>query len=488
MSLTEKAISGAKWTTTSTFVVIIVQFLQLSILARVLGPTAIGLMGMIMIVLGFAHAFLDMGISNAIIHKQDTTKKELSSLYWFNLFAGILIFVTIITITPLIVTFFQEPQLQSLIYWASLIFLITPFGQQFQALAQKNLKFDTLSKIEMGSIITGSIFTVSCAFFGFGVLSIVWGQLITAVFRTLNLVILGWNKWRPSFHFAKRDLNDYLKFGLYQVGDRTVNFFNSNFDYMIIGKFLGPEALGYYTLAYNIIILPISKLNPIITRVAFPVFAKIQSDTIKLKTGYLKVINLLSLVNFPIFFGIGVTASMFVPLFFGDGWAPTIILIQILAGVGLLRSVSNPIGSLLYAKGRADLGFKWNLFKTISLVPGLILGQYLGNIYGVAIAMLVLQIIFSSLLYVIIIRKLLGNCFKEYFRSIIPSLWISVVMASILILINNTIKIESLGWLIFTVVLGGFIYISLLMIFERKIVTNLKNLFIKRGRDQKFST
>src|SRR6266446_3334400 len=115
MSLKAEAISGAKWTTASTMAVAAVQFLQLIVLARLLSPSDFGLMAMAMAALGFAQIFADAGISSAIIHRQKSSRQELSSLYWLNVFAGTIVFGLTILATPLIVSFFGDPRLELLL-------------------------------------------------------------------------------------------------------------------------------------------------------------------------------------------------------------------------------------------------------------------------------------------------------------------------------------------------------------------------------------
>ena len=89
--------------------------------------------------------------------------------------------------------------------------------------------------------------------------------------------------------------------------------------------------------------------------------------------------QMLASVNFPMMVGLAVVAPVAVPVIFGEQWMSSIILIQILTVVGLLRSTGNPVGSLLLAKGRADLGFKWNLGLTVTQIPGLYLGVKIGG-------------------------------------------------------------------------------------------------------------
>jgi len=111
MTLKQKAIAGVKWSGVSMAVVTALQFITLAVLARCLTPSDFGLMGMIMVVMGLAQSFADMGISNAIIHRQDATRDQLSSLYWLNILAGVVVFCAVCVSTPLVVIFYHEPRL-----------------------------------------------------------------------------------------------------------------------------------------------------------------------------------------------------------------------------------------------------------------------------------------------------------------------------------------------------------------------------------------
>ena len=458
------------------------QFITLAVLARLLSPSDFGLMGMIMVVIGFTRLFADMGISNAIIYRQDSTREELSSLYWLNILAGIVIFFVVCGGCPLIAAFYHEPRLSNLIYLSSLIFLITPLGQQFQILLQKELKFNQLAKIEIISSFVNSAVAITLAIGGMGVFSLIWGQLAGTSLRVLLLSWWGWKNWRPRLHFSTKDLRRYISFGLYQMGEKTVNYFNSNLDYILIGSLLGAQVLGYYTLAYNLVLKPSSTINPIITRVAFPVFSKMQNETDRIKRGYLKILQLLVTVNFPMMVGLAVVAPIAVPVIFGEQWLPSIILIQILTVVGLLRSTGNPVGSLLLAKGRADLGFKWNLAIMITQIPGLYFGAKLGGTVGVAIAFAILMCIYSVFNYLILIRTLLGPCLREYIQSMWPSLWMSAAMAVVVLFSGIFLQdMPELLILIMQLLCGMMVYLGLMIYNQKMFVVEIKNMVLNRG-------
>ena len=482
MTLKQQAVSGVKWSGASMGAVTTLQLVTLAVLARLLSPVDFGLMGMIMVVIGFAQVFADMGISNAIIHRRDTTRDQLSSLYWLNILAGVIVFFVVCASMPLVVGFYDEPRLSGLLYLTAVIFLITPLGQQFQILLQKNLKFNELAKIEIATAAINSAVAISLAFAGFGVYSLVWGQLAATTTRVALLCSVGWRQWCPSLHFAKQDLKGYISFGLYQMGERAINYLNSNLDYLIIGAMLGAKELGYYTLAYSLVIRPTTMINPVITKVAFPVFSLIQNETEKLRNGYLKVLQLLTTVNFPILAGLAVVAPTAVPVIFGEQWQPSIILLQILTVVGLLRSTGNPVGSLLLAKGRADLGFKWNLGLTMTQIPGLYLGAMLGGAMGVAIAFSLLMVLYSIFNYLILIRALLGACLREYTGAMWPALWMTGGMALTVLVVGFLFQqLNQPLSLIVQILTGIVVYFSLLLYWQKPLFSEVKNMVIGKA-------
>jgi lipopolysaccharide exporter len=482
MNLKQQVVSGVKWSGVSMGVVATLQFVTLAVLARRLSPTDFGLMGMIMVIIGFAQAFADMGISNAIIHRRDTTRDQLASLYWLNILSGVIVFCLVCISTPLVVDFYHEPRLPNLLYLTAVIFLVTPLGQQFQILLQKELKFNRLAKIEVAAASVNTAIAIGLAFSGFGVYSLIFGQLFATAAKVALLCCVGWKRWHPSLYFAKRDLKGYLSFGFYQMGERSINYLNSNLDYLLIGSMLGASALGYYTLAYNLIIKPLSIINPVITNVAFPVFSLIQNETEKLQKGYLKVLQLLATVNFPLMVGLAVVAPLAVPVIFGEQWLPSVVLIQILTIVGLLRSIGNPVGALLLAKGRADLGFKWNLGLTATQIPGLYLGAKMGGTVGVAIAFSILMVFYSIINYQILIRTLIGPCLRNYVQSMWPSLWMSGIMACVVFIVGIYCKtIPQQINLVVQVMIGFFFYMGLMLYSDKKIVSEIINIFRKQN-------
>lgn len=474
MSLRQQATAGVKWSGAAAIAMTGLRLTQTAVLAHILLPEDFGLMAMVMLVLGLVQAYADMGVSNAIIHRQDTTPDQLTSLYWLNVLAGMVMFILATALAPFAAGFFGESRLHDLMVWAALMFMITPFGQQFHILLQKNMRFRALAVIEVFSLVVATIASIALALTGHGVYALIWGQLTAVVVSTLSLLSIGLREWRPGLRLKREDIKGYLGFGLFQMGERSINYFNTKVDQLLIGSLLGTEVLGYYSLAFDLVMLPIMRLNPIITRVAFPIFSKLQHDIERLKQGYLVALQILSLINFPIFFGLAMLAPWIVPILFGDGWLPSVILVQILSFIALLRSVANPLGSLLLAKGRADLGFYWNALLLSTQAAGVYLGAKLGGAVGVGLALLALQLLYFVGSYFFLVRKLLGPCLADYLMSLVPQFVISVAMALAIAAIMPLAGQPTIPILTAVIAGGVAVFSGLQLIFRKQQLIELK--------------
>jgi hypothetical protein len=144
--------------------------------------------------------------------------------------------------------------------------------------------------------------------------ALVLAQLAGSIVSTAILTMIGLRHWRPMFHFRRADLKGYMGFGLYQMGERTLNFLYSRTDQLLIGMFVGPIALGYYSFSWNLIIQPMNRVNPTLTKVAFPLFARMQNEEERLRRGYLTLIRILATINAPILLGFAANAPVLIPI------------------------------------------------------------------------------------------------------------------------------------------------------------------------------
>lgn len=421
MSVNEKAIKGVKWTTLSTVLLTFCTLLKISILARLLDKSDFGLMAIITFVMGFVDLFMDMGISIAILHKQKISKNEYSSLYWINIFLSIVIYLIILAITPFIAIFYKEDILNVLIPLTGFSILIVAIGRQYKTILQKDLNFKKIAIIEISAAVISLIFAITLALKGFGIYSLIYSLLINYTLSNFTFLLLGFRSHPVRFHFKYRETKSFLKIGVFQVGSQIVNYCNRDLDVLLIGKFFGPEILGGYSLAKQLVFRPAQIINPILTQVATPTLAKMQNDLMVLKFNYLKLINLVSSINFIAYLAIFVFAPYLVQIFYGDDYSLIVPIVRILCFYMYIRALGNPIGSLVVATGKTYLEFYWNVF-TLAIMPILIFLGAQRSVEWVAICISLGMFLLIIPNWYFLVRKMIPVSLNEFIVSLVPKI------------------------------------------------------------------
>lgn len=451
----------------------------MAILARLLAPADFGLMALVTATLAFASIFADMGISSAIIHRRDVTQQQLSSLFWLNVSASSGLMLLLILLSPLFSYFYSEPRLTELLMWASCLFLINGLGQQLRINAEKALEFRKLAIIEIFAALFGFAVAVGSALFGVGVYALIWGSLINALMTTaLSWLILA-NGWRPAFHLKLTEIRTFLKFGAYMVGNNIANTINSMLDIFLGGHLLGASALGLYSLPRNLSLQIAGLINPIITRIGFPVMAAVQNESDKIKSIYLKTMRMTASVNFPIYFGLAVYAPSIVQIMFGEQWAASSDTLRILAFWGLVRSTGNPVGSLLLAVGKADLQFKWNLLLLCFIPLSLWIGASYG-INGLAFSLLVMQVILFIPAWYFLVKPCCHVSLGEYVKQVAIPFSICIFSYLPILIITNQMHNQLIN-LSVGLIGAGILYIVISVFANKQWVAAMRGMVMARS-------
>ena len=251
MNLKKQTIAGAKWTTISSIVIAVTAMLKISILTRFLDKSDFGLVAIVTFVLNFTNLFIDLGITAAILHIKTISKSEYSSLYWLNIVFSLILFGIITSFSNVVSNFYSEPQLINLIPVMGSILIISSIGRQFKIIEQKKLNFKFISLIEISTAVIALISALILAFLNFGVYTLVFSAIINVLFSNIIFFISGVKKYGLRMHFSFNETKRFLKIGLYNTGGQILNYLNKEVDVLIVGRLLGTEVLGTYSLANN---------------------------------------------------------------------------------------------------------------------------------------------------------------------------------------------------------------------------------------------
>jgi PST family polysaccharide transporter/lipopolysaccharide exporter len=468
MSTTQKAINGGKWVTTSTITSTAFQFLQVAIVARLVDPSAFGLVSISTMIITFFSTFSNLGFSNSIISEQEEDPEKLSTIYYVNLGLGLLMFLLIFLGSPFIISFFHEPRLDKVLKLASCFFLIVYFGQIYNVLLQKELQFKSIAIIEIIAIVSGTVTTITLAYSGFQEMALIYGQLLTQLIKTTLQVIAGQKLFKPRLYFDIRKIKSHIQFGAYNLADGVLGFIQGNSDNLIIGSVLGVKALGYYSLASQLAVLPISRINPIILQVAYPMIAKIKDNAAELKKTYIQILDLITYFNLPLLAGLFITAQSVVPVIYGPGWQPTVILIQILTGVSFFLCLGHPLFTLVFSKGKPKLLFFLNAFTLVVKIP---LVYYFGKnwgVAGVAVGYLVAMMISAAANFVIV-KLLIGSFVRDFLVNLTKPLAFCLAMVFVIYLYKTFVGFEGTTHMLIQIAIGGAIFIGLTLKYKYSV-------------------
>jgi PST family polysaccharide transporter len=286
-----------------------------------------------------------------------------------------------------------------------------------------------------------------------------------------------YSAWKPKLLFSMMEIKKVFSYIANLTGFSFVNYFSSNADNFLIGKFLGSSSLGVYSLAYKIMLFPLQQISQTLLRVLFPAFSQIKDDNEKFKRAYLKVIFFIALVSFPLMMGLVAVSDVFVSVVFGEKWKNLAILLSILAPIGMLRSISTTLGSIYLAKGTTDRMFWIGSVGAFVMVVSIIAGLPFG-VEGVAYALVIANIImlYPNFRYAWIQIDL---DLKEGFSEIFPVLVISVFMCmGVLSLDYFVTKYIDNQLVRLTVMIGSgiLIYVVLLRLRYKNIMLLVKEL------------
>ena len=469
-------VDGLKWSTISQLVRQVLQYTTTIILVNLISPNDFGLMAMAVIVIGFLEIFKDLGLSSAVIQKENPSEDLKSSIFWINVSFGIIISLFIYLAAPLVAFLYNSNTVKPILEVLAITFSISGLSIIQKAIFEKELAFELLSKIELFASTAAFITAIMLAIYGYGVWSLVF-QAIVNVFVSTSLLLF-FSKWKPKFLFKYSEVKLVAHYSLNLLGFNAVNYFARNSDYFLIGKYLGENELGHYYLAYRLMLYPIQNITMVISRVLFPSFSLIKNDDNKFRYMYTQVTNGIALITFPMMTGLALVSYNFSEVFIKSGWDSNLVaqLIIILAPIGALQSVISTVGNIYQAKGKTNWMFRWSLFYTSITIIGFVIGLKWGVI-GVAVCYLITNLLMLYPVFAIPFRLIDMKVF-DFFKSFKETIYSVTIMGLIVFFISvitKNINNSSIR-LLLQILMGIISYILFSIIINKDRISNIKHI------------
>ena len=479
MSVIKKAFKGAIWLSLFRAISQAFSWAATIIVARILVPEDYGLMEMATILTGYVALFSELGLGTAIIQREEIKDEELSSLFWLMVFWGfILAFICIILAYPT-VAIFNEKRILRVTQSVSLLYIIGSFLIVPLNILHRELRFKAIGFIDGTSVIVSCSMMIIIAKLGGGVWTLIGGHIIRQFTRVVLVFFI--ISWRPRLYFNFIKIKPYLKFGLNIAGANSLHYIYSKSDRFFGGRMLGANTLGYYSLAFRLSAIPTDKLVSLINTVSFPVFSRYQKNYDDFNNFYLKLVNIIAFITFPIYIGGIFIADQLIPLILGSKWVPMIFPFKLLCLAQLIISITTPNAMANSAQDRPH----WGLYMGIINVFLLPFSFYLASKHGLnalAIPWITVYPLLRFGFTWVTIRKL-GISIFEYLRSIIHPLFATMSMLVVLFLVkylyfNNfsSLSVNLKPYLFLAIIIGAISYTIYVLTFQRSLLISLLNL------------
>lgn len=468
MSLREKALKGLVWSVIQKWGRAAISTLAFIALARLLPPEAFGLVAMATVITAFIEILLDQGFSAAIVQRTDLEREHLDTAFWISVLIGLVLALGLVLASEAAAGFFGEPELAPVLRWLSLSFIFVALSSTQTAILQRDLKFKSLAARSTVAAIAGGVVAVGMALTGFGVWSLVGQNLVRALVGVL--VLWRASTWRPGFRVSRAHYKELFTFGISVTGNNVLNSLTRRSDDFLIGYFLGPVLLGYYTVGYRLLLVTIRLVTGIVNAVAFPTFSRIQQNRKRTRRAFYEVTQYTSLLAFPVFIGLAVLAPLLVPALFGEQWAPSIPVMQILALIGILQSVLIFNGSVMRASGKPSWQFGIMLLTFICSVGAFLIVVRWG-IVAVAAAFVIVGYLVAPISYVAV-RRLIQIDFRTYLGQFAAPLSASLVMVAVILGLKYVLEQQAINLylqLIVYVTAGALTYLLVIALTARSL-------------------
>ncbi|MBN2821355.1 MAG: lipopolysaccharide biosynthesis protein [Bacteroidales bacterium] len=471
-SLKAKTVSGLLWSFIDNFSKLGITFVIGVILARLLTPREFGLVGMTTIFVAVSQSLVDSGFTQALIRKNNATQTDFATVFYFNLFIGIVLYVVLFFAAGTISRFFEELQLKPIIRVIGLSILINAFTIVQRARLTKEINFKLQTKISIIASITSGLIGIGMAYTGFGVWSLVTKSVLD--FFIISLLLWLWNKWTPTLEFNWDAFREMFSFGYKLMISGLINTLYKNIYLLIIGKYFSAADLGYYTRADQFRNLPSKNITSVIQRVSYPVLAKIQDDPILLKAAYQKIIKSTMFLTFSLMITMAAIAKPLIYTLVGEKWATSVDYLQLLSLVAVFYPISAINLNMLNVKGKSNLFLRLEIIKKSLAVPVIIIGISMG------IKMMIIGMMLTSItgyfLNSYYSGKLIGYSNMEQLKDIFPSFLLSIVVGSVLYGMSIFISIPDYQLLIIQLAAAFVLVISLSELFKLKDYIYIKEI------------
>ena len=452
-----------------------VAFVVSIVLARLLAPEAYGTIALVTVFITILQVFVDSGFANALIQKKDADELDFSTVFYFNVFICLVLYLIMFIAAPFIADFYETPELEPVMRVLCLTIVVSGLKNVQQAYVSKTLQFKRFFYSSIIGTVGAAIVGIAMAYLGFGVWALVAQQLVNV---TVNTIVLWFTvKWRPKLMFSFSRLKGLFSYGWKLLVSGLIDRVYSSVRQLIIGKWYSTTDLAHYNKGKQFPETIVININAAIDSVLFPVMSGEQDDRERVKALTRRAIKTSSFIIWPLMFGLMATAESFVRVLLTDKWLPCVFFLQIFCFTYGFYPIHTANLNAIKAVGRSDIFLKLEIIKKLIGVVSILLSVPFG-VKVIACAYLITSPL-NAFVNAFPNKKLLGYSYFEQIKDMLPSMLLSLAMALVvysLYFLNLNI------YLCFAlqIVVGVVVYVIGAKIFKFDSLEYVLNIFKKK--------
>jgi O-antigen/teichoic acid export membrane protein len=452
-------VRGVGWMMASQVAVQALGFVTTIVVARFLGPREVGLATEALVFSSLGLVIVDFGFGSAVIQRATLTEADKSTAFWAGMGLGVTLTLAGVALSWPIASVYGEPRVQPLFAVLSLTFLFTAPGIVQAALLTRELHFRSLEIRTIAATAVSCAAGIALAVLDFGAWAIIVQTLVISGVSTALL----WRaaSWRPSATFSAASLRSMARYTTHVFGTKAVAWGSVNVDNFLIGRFLGPTALGAYAIAFSVMLTPVVRIANPLLQVFFPAFSKVRAPD-RIAVLWLRATRMLALVTVPAMLGLIAVGPDFVDAIFGEEWHAAVAVIQILAVAGLLQALTALNAGILQTLDRTRTLFRFTVVLSITTIAAVAAGLPFG-IDGVATGYLIVTATLQPI-FILLTARALGISLRTWLRSVAGVLQAGIGMLAVVLAARELPPVTDLSdglRLAVLVAVGVIVYVPL---------------------------
>lgn len=463
--LTERAVKSGAWASAITAGDRTLQIVKLVVVAALLGPAALGLLGIALLTLAVLEVFSNLGVDVALIQRREkNVDTYLDTAWMMQVGRGVVLAAVAWVFAPYAASFFSEPRSVDLIRAIGFSPLILGLRNPATMYFQKNLEFHRQFGYQLSGTLIDVSITLVLAYTTGSVWALVFGKLAGDVTRTVVSYFI--HDYRPHLRFDLAKGKELFGYGKWIMGASITAFLLGQGDDAFVGWFLGATALGLYQLAYRLSNAPATEITRVISTTMLPTYSQLQDDRAAVRSAYFRVLQFTSFLTFPMSVGIFLTAPSFVAAFLGAEWLPMVPVLQALTVWGLLLSVGHNVGPLYRALGRPDLETKVQVGKVVLVAILIYPATDAYGLVGTAGAVILASVLVSEPLANYWGLKLIDGTVRQFVRTLAYPTVTSLAMGGVVYAVRESLTLAPLTEFVVLVVVGIGAYVTAVLVVE----------------------